>query len=195
MPKVICLNGPKHSGRDTIGVALKAALVKSGYNCIIEKFAQPLKDGVACFLGLNERMAHHYFENPAVKDHPSSNFFGMTPCQVLISFSEEWAKPKFGKEVFGVLMRDRIEDLDGFVVVTDCGFREELEPLDPTDLAVVRLHRHKTNFDNDSRGYIYDSGLYTFDVRNESEPDYVAQAILYSLTKEGFLTGLEKKAK
>lgn len=195
MPKVICLNGPKHSGKDTIGVALKAALVKSGYNCIIEKFAQPIKSGVAGFLGLDEFMARHYFENPAVKDYPSSNFFGMTPRQVLISFSEEWVKPKFGKQAFGTLLRDRIEDLGGFVVVTDCGFREELEPLDPTDLAVVRLHRHKTNFDNDSRGYIYDSSLYTFDVRNESEPDYVAQAIIYSLTKEGFLTGLEKKAK
>jgi hypothetical protein len=119
----------------------------------------------------------------------------MTPRQVLISFSEEWVKPKFGKQAFGILLRDRIEELDGFVVVTDCGFREELEPLDPTDLAVVRLHRHKTNFDNDSRGYIYDSSLYAFDVRNESEPEYVAQAIIYSLTKEGFLTGLEKKDK
>lgn len=187
MTKYIILNGPKKSGKDTIGQALHAKLTMRGIKSRKDKFAAPLKKAVGAFFELDEDMAKHYFEHPEAKDYPSHIFKGLTPRQALISFSEDWAKPKFGRDIFGHLLLMRNDGDDGCVVITDCGFSEELDPLDKTDVAVVRLHRHNTNFNGDSRGYIHRDDILCFDVRNEYEPDFVAGAILYNLNKQGFI--------
>jgi hypothetical protein len=189
MPRFICLNGPKKSGKDTIGNALYAELVWQGIPTVRDKFAAPMKAAIASFLSLDEQLSLHYFENQEVKDVPSRYFLGMSPRQMLISFSENWVKPSFGKETFGNLMVHRHEDKDrGVVIITDCGFNEELEPFDKTDIAVIRLKRYGTNFDGDSRGYIDRDDVLCLDVANEDEePQEVARDILKKLTKEGFM--------
>ncbi len=189
MPKFIVLNGPKKSGKDTIGNAIYSELVWRGIPAVRDKFAAPMKAAVAAFLGLDEKLALHYFENQDIKDTPSKYFLGVTPRSMLISFSEDWVKPNFGKETFGELMLHRHEDKDrGVVVITDCGFNEELEPFDKSDIAVVRLKRYGTNFDGDSRGYIDRDDILCFDAINEdSSPQDLARDILKRLTKEGFM--------
>lgn len=191
MPKFIVLNGPPKSGKDTIGQALYAELTFRGVKVKREKFASPIKDAVAAFLGLTEVERTMYFENPEVKDHPSRVFFNKTPRQVLISFSEDWVKQKFGAEAFGYLLKLRTEDLpDDYIVVTDCGFDVELNPFDVTDIAVVRLHRDGCSYKNDSRGYITRDDIFSFDVKNNNEPEHIAQAILWKLNQEGFMTNV-----
>jgi len=189
MPKFIVLNGPKKSGKDTIGNALYSELVWRGIPAVRDKFAAPMKAAVAAFLGLDEKLALHYFENQDIKDTPSKYFLGVTPRSMLISFSEDWVKPNFDKETFGELMLHRHEDKDrGVVVITDCGFNEELEPFDKSEIAVIRLKRYGTNFDGDSRGYIDRDDILCFNVINEdSSPQDLARDILKRLTKEGFM--------
>ena len=188
MRKYIILNGPPKSGKDTIGQAIHAQLTFRGLNSVKEKFAAPIKDAVQAFIGLNDELRSIYFENPLMKDHESKYFFGLTPRQVLISFSEEWVKPKFGKQAFGELLKQRTEDLpQDVVVVTDCGFDEELEPFDKTEIAVIRLHRAGCDYRNDSRGYITRDDILAFDVDNNDEPEYIALNIIKRLIKEGFL--------
>jgi hypothetical protein len=186
MPKYIILNGAPKSGKDTIGQALHFQL-RPHYQVIRRKLAEPIKRAVGAFLGLTTVEADHYFENPVVKDHPSKRFFGTTPRQVLISFSEDWVKPNYGKQAFGEIMLERTKDLEGVVVITDCGFTEEIEVFDPTEAVVVRLHRDGCSFQNDSRSLVYPKDFLSFDVYNDREPEYVAEEIIQRLQKEGFL--------
>ena len=187
MPKYVILNGPPKSGKDTIGRLINFALASSGRQSIIDKFAEPLKAAASAIFCLTHAERLHYFENPVVKDHPSKRFLGKTPRQVLISLSEDWFKPTFGKDVFGRLMIQRTAHLEGFTVITDCGFDEELEPFDKTDIAVVRLHRSGCNYANDSRSYIRRDDIFVFDVDNNDIPEYVAEGVTDKLVKEGFL--------
>lgn len=187
MPKYIVLNGPAKSGKDTIGQALHALLVMNGYKSIREKFAAPLKDGVAAFLGLTQAERLNYFEHPYIKDMKIKRFMGKTPRQMLISFSEDWVKPQFGKECFGELLRQRTASMQGYVVVTDCGFDDELEPFDKTDIAVIRLQRQGCTFEGDSRKYIIRDDVFSTDIVNNDDPNVVAKNILNLLTREGFL--------
>lgn len=186
MPKFIILNGPPKSGKDTIGQQLHFQL-RPNYLVVKRKLAEPIKRAVAAFLGLTAAEADHYFENPVVKDAPSKRFFETTPRQVLISFSEDWVKPNYGKCAFGEIMLERMKDHNGVVVITDCGFMEEISVFDPTETVVVRLHRDGCSFQNDSRSYIYPEGFLSFDIDNDREPEYVAEEILQRLHREGFL--------
>lgn len=188
MPKYIILNGPPKSGKDTIGQQLHFQL-RPHYSVIRRKLAEPIKRAVAAFTGLTPVEADHYFENPVVKDAPSKRFFGTTPRQVLISFSEDWVKPNYGKTAFGEIMLESTKDHNGVVVITDCGFEEEISVFDPTEAVVIRLHRDGCSFANDSRNFVYPEGFLSFDVDNDREPEYVAEEIIQRLTKEGFLDG------
>lgn len=188
MPKYVILNGPPKSGKDTIGQAIHAQLTFAGHKVHRDKFAKPIKDAVAAFVGLDHELRQLYFENPSVKDVPSKYFFGKTPREVLISFSEDWVKQKFGNQAFGTLLKLRTEELGkDVVVVTDCGFNHELDPFDTTDIAVIRLHRNGCNYSKDSRSYITRDDILAFDVDNNEEPDYVATKIINQLKKERFL--------
>jgi hypothetical protein len=183
----IIFNGPPKSGKDTVGNACHKLLMNEGVNCVKEKFAKPLKDAVAAFLSLTDEEREYFFENPKAKDTPSERFFGSTPRQMLISFSEDWAK-KYGKDVFGKLMLERTKNLArDVVVITDCGFREELIPIltkTYSGFYLIRLKREGTSFEGDSRSYmqpIYDeeSGLsLTYDVTNDKDAFEVAREVL-----------------
>jgi hypothetical protein len=188
MPKYVILNGPPKSGKDTIGQALHAQLTFAGIKVHRDKFAKPIKDAVAAFIGLEHDMRQLYFENPSVKDASSKYFFGKTPREVLISFSEDWVKKQFGEQAFGELLKLRTEELgEDVVIITDCGFNHELEPFDVTDLVVIRLHREGCDYSRDSRSYITREDIFVFDIDNNEEPDYVAAKVINKLRKEGFL--------
>lgn len=169
-PKVILVNGPPHSGKDTVGEIIReartAALAGPTHVC---KFATVVKRGTHDRLGLftvdklgrRRPVAADAFE--AVKDQLGVEGFpeGKTPRQCYIEFSEEYAKPKYGQDVFGRILLDQLVKLVGTneqVVVTDSGFEAEAGPIvdhyGAENVLVVRLHRPGCKFAGDSRTYV-----------------------------------------
>lgn len=156
MIKFIVLNGPPRSGKDTIAAQLTQKLHGPTMHY---KFAGTMKLALGEWLGLGLEDTFKFFEHTILKNEVSDRFMGMSPRQMLISFSEEWVKPKFGKDAFGKLMAARCANLAGFtIVISDCGFADELKPLltafGEENIALVRLHRQGCDFVGDSRSYI-----------------------------------------
>lgn len=163
MKKILLVNGPPSSGKDTVGKICKELVP----DCRTVKMSRPLKCGAAAlFYALHgdlEGEVHSacveddYYEDQ--KDEPLPRFFGKTPRDVWKSLSEDWIKPQFGKDFFGNLLTARIDKMpEEFIVVTDAGFVEEVEPLierfGAENIALVRLSRKGCDFGQDSRGYI-----------------------------------------
>ena len=98
----------------------------------IAKFASVLKTAahaVVAILGnAGKVLPQDHFEND--KDEPSEECFGAKPRDVYIKLSEDFCKPLFGKKIFGKVMEKQMKDLlaasTDHVVITDCGFAEEV---------------------------------------------------------------------
>jgi len=177
MNKIIFLNGPAGSGKDSIGNFLVPKLNKAS----IYKFATPIKKAVAAMFNLSPEEYQFYFETPEGKNNPSPRFFNKTPRQWLISFSEDFAKVHGGTAVFGKLMANNLtpafrNNMVNNVVITDSGFKPEADALidvfrDECEFFLIRIHRNGFKFDGDSRGYIYlekdYSFIHTVDIINE----------------------------
>lgn len=156
--KVIAINGPPKSGKDTV-----ANILNQNYTGVIDiKMSAALKSGCHLLLGLDHRP--HAFED--LKDVELDAFFGYTPRNFYIRVSENLMKPMMGKETFGYIWlrkyKHETRTDDGFnlaipeyVTVSDCGFYEELAPLfkyfGAEGIAIIRLHRDQCTFDYDSR--------------------------------------------
>jgi len=179
-PKIFLVNGPPRAGKDTAQEAYP--------DSIRVKFAQAVKEGAHAAFGLDPKeYPMDVFE--AVKDDPNVLFFGRTPREAYISYSEDFMKPfTDDQQVFGKLLARKIEtvldewdknDLPNLpFVVTDSGFRPEAETLVETfgaeNIILIRVHRDGTSFDGDSRSYIAldDLGVKEYDVPNMDIGDY-----------------------
>ena len=161
MNKVIFLNGPAGSGKDTIGRFLADKLERAS----IYKFADPLKKAVSAFFDLTPEEYQFYFETQQGKNNPSPRFNNKTPREWLIGFSEDYAKKYGGKHVFGTIMANKLTSnfnsgVTKTALITDSGFTEEAEEVlnrfgTTVEFFIVRLHRNGYNFTGDSRGYVY----------------------------------------
>jgi hypothetical protein len=153
MTKIILLNGPPRSGKDTVGHLIQA--FTGGYST---KFAKAVKDGAHALAGLTD-LPHDHFET--VKDTPTSVFAGMTPREFYIHYSERVMKPLFGARVFGEQTARELHDPFGqgrLCVVTDSGFKAEAEAVadrfGPLRIELWKIYREGTTFDGDSRSYV-----------------------------------------
>lgn len=145
--KVLLLNGPPGSGKDTIGKMLWESLA----NSCVEKFAQPIVD----FMHKNFDIRMESVE----KDHPHPNLLGRTPRQVAIRYSEGFAKPLWGHDVFGkhaveqVVQRTR--ERQKVAIFTDSGFLAEAVPVlahvGKGNILQIRLARRGCSYHGDSR--------------------------------------------
>lgn len=162
MTKIILLNGPAGSGKDTAFELLKKEFSSSiDYDLKMKKLAQPLK-WVICQL----------FDLPLTdaedkKDEPRDVTYGFTLRELFIWMSEECIKPKFGVDFFGKLLASQLReeqlftdsgDRETIYVITDCGFPEEaasiMEAFGEKNILLLELHREGTTFEGDSRNYI-----------------------------------------
>lgn len=164
----VFVNGPPRAGKDVVVKQLLRAFRELWPNAYVTpmKNARPLKNAVAAFLQLDFVTAHHYYET-AAKDMIADEFFGQTPREVLINFSETWAKPLFGDDIFGRLlalqMRNKLQEhphpTPVVFLISDTGFQTEydavfVDGLRPDRTAYIRLSRPGTSFHGDSRTYI-----------------------------------------
>ena len=170
--EIIFVNGPPRSGKDTVG----ALLVQHSPRVVrTMKFAKELKDRV--------HLAYKLFNSngggpipteifDAVKDQPQEFFFGKTPREVYIAFSEDFMKPTHGEGIFGRMLLQNLKrgieqeaahlpenKRTEFIVITDSGFRCEAEPIiehfGAENCRLLQLQREGCSFDNDSRNYIH----------------------------------------
>lgn len=197
---VILLNGPPRSGKDTIAEALCDALfeVDTLRDYDTYKFAWAIKNPVKAMFRLNDDEYKHYFET-AAKDEPQEIFHGKTPRSVLISLSEQWAKPMFGKEIYGEIAGRYLSKTfgdDGYenelIIVSDCGFEEELQGLfkfvPPEKCGIFRIQREGASYKSDSRGYVENTQVAFNNVLdNNRDVSYAVQDIMTTLKEKGII--------
>lgn len=160
---VILLNGPPGSGKDTAANFLKSRLLHPR----LRKFATHVKEGTHAILGLVDHhhrpLPHDHFESS--KNLSLPEFYGMTPRQAYIWFSEEVMKPKFGKAVFGAIEARKIvaeespqDYYHALYIFSDSGFadeaREIVKLVGAENVFLFNIHRAGCTFAGDSRSYI-----------------------------------------
>lgn len=151
MTKVIFIQGPPRSGKDTVGEILRSQLRRLGHAARVYKFADPIADWSESFFGVSCR-------DEAIKDERHHNTEGKTPREVAIAFSERAIKPVFGHDIFGKVLSRKIAQGDqDFAIITDSGFPLEAAPIyrqvGLTNCVALQLERDGTSFVNDSRDY------------------------------------------
>jgi len=179
--KILFLNGPRHSGKDTIGQIIYSHVV----DVRLKKFAEPLKQACAAFFGVSQQRLQQ-LEAIGNRDKlvPCEQFFGLSWVEALIWFSEDCAKPKFGPEVFGQLLVNNCQQITStkLTVITDSGFHAEAMPIikhfGAANCYLWRLHREGCAFTGDSRDYWQDDRIYQEDIQNTHTLDILKVQVL-----------------
>lgn len=182
--KILFINGPPGSGKDYTGELLRESsylsLTMVANYVICDKFARALKETCHAAYGLvdlhGKPLPHDWFEES--KSKSMREFFGKTPREIYIAFSETYMKPLHGPRVWGEkLLNDTLVRECGEIIITDSGFREEaevfVEHFGNNNCRLVRLHREGYTFKGDSRNYVFleDLGVKCYDVNNPGTRD------------------------
>lgn len=176
--RIILLNGPPSSGKDTIARRVIQEARADGVDVREMKFATPLKEAAArLFPGIKWGLVGEDGRTPPNDSHPLLH--GRTPRQVLIALSEQFFKPTFGADYFGRRAAEQVEQAEregaAGVVISDSGFIEEAMPLIEArrgHVAALHLYRDGCSFDGDSRGYLPSvDGLFVNEAVNQTWDD------------------------
>lgn len=158
--KIILINGPSYSGKDTAGKILQRMFGARQY-----KMSRPLKDGLREFFCFSYDMMQssievHKDERYNVGLFRTKEGITLTWREVQISLSEEWAKPLFGDDILGRIAVSYLTEPTSFsmTVITDSGFRDETLPLvaafGADNILLIQLTKQDCSFEGDSRSYI-----------------------------------------
>ena len=200
-PKLILFNGPRHSGKDTAALHLAKKL-----NAYHFKFSAPIKAAIKTVFKLSEQDVE-YLESIKTKRIPI--LLNKTYVEAQISFSEEWAKPSFGQDIFGRWAVNAIKNVQAesgnskydLFVSSDSGFACEAWPVinnlfGVENTLLVRVYRQGKTFNGDSRSYIELPGVETVEIENNgSIDDYHKQVIALAQDLVGYCYLGEKEEK
>lgn len=174
--KLIILNGPPYTGKDTGADAIfELPQLQTTHSGIRARFKNVLYETTAEDYGLDLGEWIRICNDINLKDHPQDYLKGKTPRQVLIHKSEEDIKKQYGDEGVAIItaerLKDKIKDIDHPVIVfSDGGFNCEIKPLmdilgiTRDQMLIIRCHVEGCNFDNDSREWLLD---FDHDVYND----------------------------
>jgi hypothetical protein len=175
--KMICLNGPPQAGKDTTAELIQHLIYTSGKIALIDKFAEPLNAIAQLTLGMDNSTFQLYREK--LKDDPLPDFPDRTMREVLIAISEDYIKPLFGEDYFGVAAFKRSQNHIGeadYMIYSDSGFQVEFDKFRELTLQdnrensvmLIQIDRDRCNYDNDSREYVYpqDSSTICINIKN-----------------------------
>ena len=166
-PKLILFNGPRHSGKDTAALYCEAEL--GAYHF---KMSGPIKAALRAMFSLSQDDVD-YLES--IKTSSTDILFGESYVSSQISFSECWAKQRYGIHVFGLLaarhLTKAIQDNPDqkLYVCSDSGFDHEAKPLLKIfgkNTLLVTIYRDGKTFEGDSRSYIDLPGVTRVSVTN-----------------------------
>lgn len=160
--KVLFLNGPRSSGKDTIASAMR---YYGRSNLVMMKFASPIADSLMGMFQIPKSVWNAMYVT-GIKERPNNRLDGMSPREAMIWLSEDIIKPRFGKEFFGRIAAKLIKDMDDeelwnkVFVFSDSGFAYEIASfidelkISPDDVYLANIHREGCNFVGDSRSYV-----------------------------------------
>lgn len=188
--RVVLMNGPSKSGKDTIVDAFVhkyrvLGIIQPGDPSFVAekmKFAAPIKRAQAAFFDMSEDELDIEKDNPILPGH-------VMPRTGLIRLSEIWAKPLFGPTVFGDILRNDIrsgmknDPPTGYirlVLVSDSGFEPEAQSLVDEfkeSVHIVKVWRHGATFVGDSRAYLPDDFISPWNIWGIDNNDRVEDAV------------------
>lgn len=205
-PLIILVQGNRPgAGKDTFYSMAKNFLRKKKLEPTNMKFASPLKLGTHASYGLDTATYHsEYFQD--VKDQPRNEFFGLTPRQAYIEQSENVMKPRHGKDVYGHLFVRSWETSDKqevyfpgngllvakpitAIVVTDCGFADEVKVVvkhfGAENCLGITLHRDGTAANDSRKPFDWrDAGVeISFRIENNSSLEEFNNKIIQTLAQ------------
>jgi hypothetical protein len=167
--KLILFNGPRHSGKDEAANYCAEVFGASRF-----KMSGPIKAAIKAMFSLSDEDVELL---ETIKTQPSPLLFGRSYVEVQISFSEEWAKQLWSKDIFGKIAARAVNQWQRYAgsgslyVCSDSGFTEEAKELvyqvlGPDNVLLVQLERTGKSFAGDSRSYIELHGVKTIRVQN-----------------------------
>lgn len=187
-PKIILLNAPPRSGKDTIADFI------AGNDGTYTKmsFASPIKMAMASFFGLSNKQ----FEavDGDAKDKELDIFFGKSFRQVCISFAEDHIRKEYGVDAFAKALYQRyVHKFRGKnIVIPDLGFPEELEYMiekfGEENINIIYISREGRDWSNDSRDWVKaPKGVKTFFIENNQPKDklYTESMMMFGAIKTG----------
>lgn len=155
MAKIVLLNAPKGAGKDTVANAIceRVKFSRKG------SFKAPMFQIALAILGMdNHCQFMQAYEDRNQKEKAHDFLMGMTCREFMIWISEEVIKPKFGDKYFGKRLAEAASRSEHPLIVSDCGFEQEVIVLieGGHEVKLVRMHRQGFEFDEtDSRNYVY----------------------------------------
>jgi hypothetical protein len=153
--RIVILNGPPGSGKDTIG----AAMAKQEDLVYLSSFKFDLYKATAEHYSVGVFEFIEAAQDRVRKEEPMAGLGGLSPRGALIHVSEDVCKPKFGRDYFGHQALQRVSSTtlpeDCTVMFTDGGFAEEVQVFADSGMEVVVVQLHgRGDFTNDSRNYV-----------------------------------------
>lgn len=164
--QVVILNGPPNCGKDTL--VRELSKMRKVNHC---SFKEPMFDIALAASGISRDDWFDRYNDRNLKEEPWDRLNGMDCRSFMIQISENFIKPLFGKDHFGTLATNQVQE--GLNIFTDGGFLEETETIvdefGQRHVKLIRLHREGCTFEGDSRDYIYDKVVrQTYDVTLET---------------------------
>lgn len=159
--KVIALNGPPRSGKDTVASIMANRLGRDITR--VMPLSMPMRAAVYGMLGLTYSDEHYEkFKDKTI----SIGGVGTSIRQLMIGLSERWVKPVFGDLAWVNLRVSEINEIERatdstyerIYIIPDIGFQPEIDLLayafGPANVCLIRVQRPDYDFSNDSRSYV-----------------------------------------
>jgi len=154
---IVILNGPPGSGKDEAASLFKEVF---GFGNLSFKY-QLFKETINHF-EVDKDWFMEGYDDREVKEKKEFALKEMSRREAMIHVSEDIVKPKNGKDYFGRMVAEEIEDGKSYAIA-DGGFIEELEPiiekLGEENIVLVQITREGHDFSTDSRRY-FDGKLF-----------------------------------
>jgi hypothetical protein len=185
-PRIVLFNGPPHSGKDTVAKALAMQLDAASIRVQLVAFSMPMRLAVAALLG--KEYSLKWYEEEKDKVQELSN---RTIREMMIDLSEGHVKPSYGNDYWVKAALAGVDPNAQIVLVTDCGFFEELAYLyfnrNPLDHMLVRLERDGTDWSKDSRKPLRYEAFHEMILENNGKVQDAATKIRYVMKSIGWL--------
>lgn len=165
--QILLFNGPPASGKDTAADYLHEQA--GGWREVRKlKFADPIDRGIQGMFSKTEGYSHRWNKlrhDPELKNTEAFlSVTGKTAREIMIAFSEQFAKPMLGQGIFGHLAAKQIPAPRNYYypalyLVSDCGFQVEYDTFSllvsaRADVHLINIYRDGCTFANDSREYV-----------------------------------------
>lgn len=156
--KLILLNSPPRSGKDTAARALADLMPGRTVNLKLSRFLKEATHGLYGLIeATGEVAAHDRFET--TKDWPRDEFLRLTPRQAYIGVFENYLKIMHGEDILGRMLAPELARFRSnpiaVCVVTDVGRQEDVNALVPmageANTLLVELDREGTSWDTRKR--------------------------------------------